>query len=124
MPGMKSILTATIASAVLAVTASSALAVPVSDRTEAPRNVAGVIFHPGSHCFEIWANVKNSIRVQVSWNYVGVADRVKGVLSNGRHSMRCVRMKGFPARIYFRISGLDPEGRVQKSPIVKYPTYT
>jgi hypothetical protein len=44
------------------------------------------------------------------------------VFSRGRHSVRCVNMKEFTHRIYFRISGLDPAGRLQKSPIVKYPT--
>lgn len=115
---------AVIVAGVTAFTASSASAQSVSDRTQAPGNVAGVIFHPGTDCFEIWDNVKNGIAVRVSWNYVGVNDRVKKVFSRGRHSLRCVNMKEFPNQIYFRISGLDPNGRLQKSPIVKYPTYS
>jgi hypothetical protein len=120
---MKLPLSVIAAAAVLACTAQSASAYPVADRTQAPRNVAGVIFHPGNDCFEIWDNVKNGISARVSWNYVGVNDRVKKVLSHGRHSLRCTNMREFPHQIYFRISGLDPEGRLQKSPIVKYPTY-
>jgi hypothetical protein len=114
---------AIVVAGVTVVAASPASAQGVSNRTQAPGNVAGVIFHPRGDCFEIWDNVKNSIKVRVSWNYVGVADRVKAVYSVGRHSMRCPNMKEFPRQIYFRISGLDSNGRLQKSPIVRYRTY-
>lgn len=107
----------------LAFATSSASAQTTSDRTQAPGNVAGVIFQPLGVCFEVWDNVKNGIKVRVCWNYVGIDDRVKKVFSVGRHSRRCVDMKEFPRWIYFRISGLDPNGRLQKSPIVKYRTY-
>ena len=80
----------------------------ISNKAQAPGNVAGVIFHPNGDCFEIWDNVKNSISVRVSWNYHGIRDRVKKVFSRGRHSMRCVDMREFPHQINFRISGLDP----------------
>jgi hypothetical protein len=108
---------------VTAAAPSPASAQAVSDRTQAPGNVAGVIFHPQGDCFEIWDNVKNGIKVRVSWNYVGVDDRVKAVYSVGRHSMRCAKMKEFPRQVYFRVSGLDANGRLQKSPIVRYRTY-
>jgi hypothetical protein len=123
MEGMKKAIP--ILAVVLAVlaTATSASAYPIRDRTQAPRNVAGGIFHPRTDCFEIWDNVKNRVAVRVSWNYVGIDDRVKKVFSRGRHSLRCARIKDFPRQIYFRVSGLDPEGRLQKSPIVRYPTY-
>jgi hypothetical protein len=52
--------------AVLGTTAASASAQQVSDRTQAPGNVAGVIFHPGTDCFEIWDKVRNQILVRVS----------------------------------------------------------
>jgi len=108
---------------VTAFTASSAAAQNISDRAQAPGNVAGVIFHPQGDCFEIWDNVKNRTRVSVSWNYYGIKDRVKKVYSDGRHSMRCVNMKEFPRQIKFRISGHDKNGRLQKSGILRYRTY-
>jgi hypothetical protein len=125
MGGMRirPMLAAVVAAVAIAVTASSASAQSISNRTQAPGNVAGVIFHPHGDCFEIWDNVKNNIQVRVSWNYVGIKDRVKKAFSRGRHSLRCTNMKEFPRQIYFRISGLDPNGRLQKSPIVRYRTY-
>jgi hypothetical protein len=122
-PFLLAIATAVIAAGAVALTASSASAQTISDRAQAPRNVAGVIFHPGGDCFEIWDNVKNGIRVRVSWNYHGIRDRVKAVYSVGRHSWRCVNMKEFPHQIRFRISGLDSSGRLQKSGILRFRTY-
>jgi hypothetical protein len=114
---------AVIVAGVTAFSATSASAQNISNRAQAPGNVAGVIFHPNGDCFEIWDNVKNNIRVRVSWNYYGVKDRVKAEYSEGRHSMRCVNMKEFPYQIKFRISGLDANGRLQKSGILRYRTY-
>jgi hypothetical protein len=114
---------AVLVAGVTAFTASSASAQNISDRAQAPGNVAGVIFHPDGDCFEIWDNVKNGVKVRVSWNYYGVKDRVKAVFSHGKHSMRCVNMKEFPHQIKFRISGLDKSGHLQKSGILRYRTY-
>jgi hypothetical protein len=91
-PFLLAIATAVIAAGAVALTASSASAQTISDRAQAPQNVAGVIFHPSGDCFEIWDNVTNGIRVRVSWNYHGIRDRVKAVYSVGRHSWRCVNM--------------------------------
>jgi hypothetical protein len=109
--------------AVSAIAATSASAQNISDRAQAPGNVAGVIFHPDGDCFEIWDNVKNGKRVRVSWNYYRVADRVKKEYSDGRHSRRCVNMKEFPNQIKFRISGHDKNGKLWKSGILRYRTY-
>jgi len=114
---------AVIVAGVTAFSATSASAQNISNRAQAPGNVAGVIFHPNGDCFEIWDNVRNGISVRVSWNYYGVKDRVKAEYSKGRHSMRCVNMKEFPHQIKFRISGLDANGRLQKSGILRYRTY-
>jgi hypothetical protein len=109
--------------AVSAVATSSASAWTWSDRTQTQHNIAGVVFHPNGDCFDIYDNVANGKRVRVSWNYVGVNDKIKHLYSDGRKTVRCVNMAE-PAEIYFKVAGHDESGYIlYDSPIARWRTY-
>ena len=68
------------------------------------------------------ALVENSKRVRVSWNYVGVNDRVKKLYSSGWRTIRCPSISE-RYNIKFRVSGHDKSGYIlYPSPIVWYTT--
>jgi hypothetical protein len=109
--------------AVSAIATSTASAWVRSDRTQTQHNLAGVVFHPNGDCFEIYDNVANGKRVRVSWNYVGVADKVKYAYSDGWRTLRCPRITE-PAEIYFKVKGHDESGYIlYDSPIARWRTY-
>jgi hypothetical protein len=84
---------------------------------------AGIVFHSNGDCFEIYDNVDNSRRVRVSWNYVGVDDKIKYAYSDGWRTLRCPKMKE-PAEIYFKVKGHDASGYIlYDSPIARWRTY-
>ena len=105
-----------------AIAASSASAQSYSDRTQTQHNYAGVVFNPSNDCFTIYDNVANSKRVRVSWNYMGIPDRVKKLYSSGWRSYRCPSISERYS-IKFRVSGHDKSGYIlYPSPIVWYTT--
>jgi hypothetical protein len=109
--------------AISAIATSSASAWVWSNSTQTPHNYAGVVFHPNGNCFDIYDNVDNEKRARVSWNYVGVNDKVKFVYSKGWRVTRCLKMKE-PAEIYFKIKGHDKSGYIlYDSPIARWRTY-
>ena len=111
-----------VALAVSALATSSASAQSYSDRTQTQHNLAGVVFNPASDCFTIYDNVNNSKRVRVSWNYVGIKDRVKKLYSSGWRTFRCPEISERYS-IKFRVSGHDKSGYIlYPSPIVYYTT--
>jgi hypothetical protein len=115
------IVVATLMASVIAT--SSASAWTWSDRARTQHNYAGVVFHPNGDCFEIYDNVANGKRVRVSWNYVGVKDKVKFAYSAGKRTLRCPKIKE-PAEIYFKIKGHDESGFIlYDSPIARWRTY-
>jgi hypothetical protein len=116
-------LTALIAAlAMSAIAASSAAAQSYADRTQTQHNYAGVVFNPDGDCFTIYDNVENSKRVRVSWNYVGINDRVKKLYSSGWRTIRCPSVSE-QYNIKFRVSGHDKSGFIlYPSPIVWYTT--
>ena len=116
-------LTALIAAlAMSAIAASSAAAQSYADRTQTQHNYAGVVFNPDGDCFTIYDNVENSKRVRVSWNYVGINDRVKKLYSSGWRTTRCPSISERYS-IKFRVSGHDKSGFIlYPSPIVWYTT--
>ena len=106
-----------------AIATSSASAWTWSDRTQTQHNYAGVVFHPNGDCFEIYDNVNNDKRVRVSWNYVGVDDKIKFAYSARKRTLRCPRIKE-PAEIYFKVKGHDESGFIlYDSPIARWRTY-
>jgi hypothetical protein len=108
--------------AVSAIAASAASAQSYADRTQTQHNYAGVVFNPSNDCFTIYDNVENSKRVRVSWNYVGISDRVKKLYSSGWRTFRCPRISERYS-IKFRVSGHDKSGFIlYPSPIVWYTT--
>ena len=108
--------------AVSTIAASSASAQTYSDRTQTQHNYAGVVFNPANDCFTIYDNVANSKRVRVSWNYIGLPDRVKKLYSRGWRSYRCPSISE-KYNIKFRVSGHDKSGYIlYPSPIVWYTT--
>jgi hypothetical protein len=114
--------TLAIAIAVSALATSSASAQSYADRTQTQHNLAGVVFNPANDCFTIYDNVANSKRVRVSWNYVGLSDRVKKLYSSGWRTVRCPSVSE-RYNIKFRVSGHDKSGYIlYPSPIVWYTT--
>jgi hypothetical protein len=108
--------------AVSVIATSPASAQSYADRTQTQHNLAGVVFNPNGDCFTIYDNVDNSKRVRVSWNYVGIADRVKKLYSSGWRTKRCPSISERYS-IKFRVSGHDKSGFIlYPSPIVWYTT--
>jgi hypothetical protein len=108
--------------AVATVAAAAASAQSYADRTQTQHNYAGVVFNPAGDCFTIYDNVNNSKRVRVSWNYVGIKDRVKKLYSSGWRTVRCPHVSE-KYSIKFRVSGHDKSGFIlYPSPIVWYTT--
>ena len=113
---------AIVALAVSAIATSSASAQSYADRTQTQHNYAGVVFNPDGDCFTIYDNVDNSKRVRVSWNYVGIGDKVKKIYSSGWRTVRCPSVSERYS-IKFRVSGHDKSGYIlYPSPIVWYTT--
>jgi hypothetical protein len=109
--------------AVSAIATSSASAWTWSNSTQTQHNYAGVVFHPNGDCFDIYDNVDNGKRVRVSWNYVGVNDKIKFLYSDGWRTKRCPSVKE-PAEIYFKVKGHDKSGYIlYDSPIARWRTY-
>jgi hypothetical protein len=108
---------------VSAIATSSASAWTWSNSTQTEHNEAGVVYHANGDCFEIFDNVDNDKRVRVSWNYVGVDDKIKFAYSDGKRTLRCPSIKE-PAEIYFKVKGHDESGYIlYDSPIARWRTY-
>jgi hypothetical protein len=123
LPRLPLLAAALAALAVSAMVTSSASAWTWSDRTQTQHNLAGVVYHPNGDCFDIYDNVNNSRRVRVSWNYVGVDDKIKFLYSDGHRTTRCPKIKE-PAEIYFKVKGHDKSGYIlYDSPIARWRTY-
>ena len=119
---LKALAAVTAALAMSVIATSPASAQSYADRTQTQHNYAGVVFNPANDCFTIYDNVANSKRVRVSWNYVGVNDRVKRLYSSGWRTVRCPSVSERYS-IKFRVSGHDKSGYIlYPSPIVWYTT--
>jgi hypothetical protein len=112
------------AAGIAATPASAHLAsYPNWDSIRAPENAAGVVFHPGNDSFDIYDNVRDGRAVWVKWNYVGIRDRWKTIVSRVHAGAYHRQLAEYPNEIYFRIYGHDPSGRLRKSPIVHFRTW-
>ena len=98
--------------------------VPYSERTQAKAadgrpNAAGVVFQPEGDVFKVWDNLDDGKRVAVYFNYAGVADKWKFVLSpvdgHGTSVIRNLRERY--RHVCFGVWTHGPD-----SPIVRYTT--
>jgi hypothetical protein len=56
--------------------------VPYADRTRGePDNPAGVVFNPRGDTFHVWDNLRDNHLVHVRFNYAGVNDKWKHVVT-------------------------------------------
>ena len=107
-----------------ALAAKSCNQVPYSERTQARAadgrpNAAGVVFQPEGDRFKVWDNLDDGKPVDVYFNYAGVADKWKFVISPvDGHSTSVIRnLKERYKHICFQVRTWGPD-----SPVVRYTT--
>jgi hypothetical protein len=98
--------------------------VPYSERTQAKAadgrpNAAGVVFQPEGDVFKVWDNLHDGKRVAAYFNYAGVADKWKFVLSpvDGHGTSVIRNLDERYKHICFGVWTHGPD-----SPIVRYAT--
>jgi hypothetical protein len=110
--------------AAAAAAARSCRRVPYSERTQAKAddgrpNAAGVVFQPEGDKFKVWDNLDDGKPVSVYFNYAGVADKWKFVISpvDGRATSVIRNLNERYRHICFQVRTWGPD-----SPIVRYTT--
>jgi hypothetical protein len=95
---------------------------PYRDRTQAPRNAAGLIFVPRGDVFRVWDNARDNHLVRIWFNYGGVADKWKyvGAPSDGGQGPIVRNVSEKYRYICFYVHTDSP--RWGDSPVVRYTT--
>jgi hypothetical protein len=98
---------------------------PYRDRTRAePDNPAGVVFRPDGDIFHVWDNKRDNALVTVRFNYAGVADKWKNVVTPSDGGQQAVRRNVSERyrQICFQVLVEEDKTPFFDSPIVRYTT--
>jgi hypothetical protein len=98
---------------------------PYRDRTRAePDNPAGVVFRPDGDIFHVWDNKRDNALVTVRFNYAGVADKWKDVVTPSDGGQQAVRRNVSERyrEICFQVLVEEDKTPFFHSPIVRYRT--
>ena len=103
----------------------SCSAMPYRDRTRAePDNPAGVVFRPDGDIFHVWDNKRDNALVTVRFNYAGVDDKWKHVVtpSDGGQQAVTRNVSERYREICFQVLVEEDKTPFFNSPIVRYRT--
>jgi hypothetical protein len=98
---------------------------PYRDRTRAePDNPAGVVFRPDGDIFHVWDNKRDNALVTVRFNYAGVADKWKHVVTPSDGGQQAVRRNVSERyrQICFQVLVEEDKTPFFNSRIVRYTT--